>query len=136
MARGCVCALACRLLAVLGGFCTAETRNLFWFSDSFDLRFPFGKLHWDVPVIGDVMVQVLHVGAFFLLFGGLEAAIMYRMRGVKLPPGKEGRPAGREWWSTSKQFGQGTLIAIAISSLWMMSFFFSVAGFDGTSGCR
>eukprot|EP01046_Picozoa_sp_COSAG06_P087508 COSAG06_NODE_34002_length_481_cov_0.811518_1_plen_61_part_10 len=59
-----------------------EIRSLFWISDDFDLRFPFGKLHWDVPVIGDVMVQVWHVGAVVLLFGGLEAAIMYRMRGV------------------------------------------------------
>jgi len=101
------------------GMCHGEFRNLWWFSDDFDLRFPFGKMHWDVPVIGDVMVQMDYVLHLFAIYGGFEAVIMYRMRGAKLPPGKN-----REWWATSKQLGHGTLAAIAIITLWDIAWLF------------
>jgi amino acid transporter len=107
------------LAAIVSAMCIAEFRNLWWFSDDFDLRFPFGKMHWDVPVIGDVMAQLYNVLVLFALFGGFEAVIMYRMRGAKLPPGKN-----REWWATSKQLGRGTLAAVAIITLWSIAFHF------------
>eukprot|EP01043_Picozoa_sp_COSAG02_P048306 COSAG02_NODE_4732_length_5040_cov_9.035013_4_plen_184_part_00 len=94
-------------------------RNLWWFSDDFDLRFPFGKMHWDVPVIGDVMVQMSYVLTLLAMWGGFEAVIMYRMRGAKLPPGKN-----REWWATSKQHGRGTLAAAATLLLFVIAFHF------------
>ena len=101
------------------GICFGEVRNLNWISDDFDLRFPFGKMHWDVPVIGDVMVQTFYVLHMFAMYGGVEAVIMYRMRGAKLPPGKN-----REWWATSKQLGRGTLAAAAIITLFAITFLF------------
>jgi hypothetical protein len=110
---------AFRLAAIVMGLCAGEIRNVWWFSDDFDLRFPFGKMHWDVPVIGDVMVQMCYVLHLFVLFGGFEAVIMYRMRGTKLPPGKN-----REWWATSKQLGRGTLAAAAMITLWGIAFLF------------
>ena len=110
---------AFRLAAIVVAICLGELRSMFWHSDDFDLRFPFGKFHWDVPVIGDVMVQMFHVLLFLNMWGGFEAVIMYRMRGAKLPPGKN-----REWWATSKQFGQGTLAAAAIIMLWAIMFNF------------
>jgi hypothetical protein len=100
-----------RLAAFLGGGCLGELRNLFWFSDDFDLRFPFGKMHWDVPVIPDILVQVYHFVIAFVLMGGIEATIMYRMRDELLPP------SNRKWWSVSKQFGRGTLAAAAL--IWL-----------------
>ena len=112
-------AFAFRLAAIVMGICFGEVRNLWWFSDDFDLRFPFGKMHWDVPVIGDVMVQMFHVLILLAMWGGFEAVIMYRMRRAKLPPGKN-----REWWATSKQHGRGTLTAAAMIALWGIAFFF------------
>ena len=76
-------------------------------------------MHWDVPVIGDVMVQMFHVLVTLGIMGGFEAVIMYRMRGAKLPPGKN-----REWWATSKQHGRGTLAAAAIIELWSIALMF------------
>jgi hypothetical protein len=111
-------AFAFRLAAIVDAICIGEARNLFWSSD-FDLRFPFGKSHWDVPVIGDVMVQMFNVLVCLVMFGGFEAVIMYRMRGEKLPPGNN-----REWWATSKQLGHGTLAAAAIITLWNIMFYF------------
>ena len=114
-------AFAFRLAAIVSAMCIAEVRNLWWFSDDFDLRFPFGKMHWDVPVIGDVMVQMFNVLIMLSMMGGFEALIMYRMRGAKLPPGNN-----REWWATSKQLGRGTLAAIAVFTLWNIAFFFQL----------
>ena len=99
--------------------CEGEVRNLWWFSDDFDLRFPFGKMHWDVPVIGDVMVQIHFVLFLFAMGGGFEAVVMYRMRGAKLPPGKN-----RKWWATSKQLGRGTLAAATMITLFFIAFLF------------
>eukprot|EP01046_Picozoa_sp_COSAG06_P011156 COSAG06_NODE_629_length_13646_cov_13.351222_3_plen_200_part_00 len=113
------CSFAFRLAAILMRMGVGEIRNIWWFSDDFDLRFPFGKMHWDVPVIGDVMVQMCYVLHMFAQYGGVEAVIMYRMRGAKLPPGKN-----REWWATSKQYGRGVLAAAAIITLWGLAFFF------------
>ena len=112
-------AFAFRLAAIVSGICLAEVREMFWFSDNFDLRFPFGKMHWDVPVIGDVMVQIFNVLFMLSVMGGFEAVIMYRMRGAKLPPGNN-----REWWATSKQLGHGTLTAAAMITLWFIAFLF------------
>ena len=99
--------------------CAGGIRNAFWLGDDFDLRFPFGKMHWDVPVIGDVMAQINFVLLLLAMFGGFEAVLMYRMRGEKLPPGNN-----REWWATSKQLGRGTLAAAAIITLWSIAFDF------------
>ena len=107
------------MAAIVMGICAGEIRSFFWFSDDFDLRFPFGKMHWDVPVIGDVMVQMCYVLHMFPMLGGFEAVIMYRMRGAKLPPGNN-----REWWATSKQLGRGTLAAAAGFTLWNIAFLF------------
>ena len=112
-------AFAFRSAAIVMGICFGEVRNLNWFSDDFDLRFPFGKMHWDVPVIGDVMVQMFHVLVTLGIAGGFEAVIMYRMRGAKLPPGNN-----REWWATSKQHGRGTLAAAATLMLFIIAFHF------------
>ena len=114
-----MCAFAFRLAAFVGGGCHGEVRNWWWISEEFDLRFPFGKMHWDVPVIGDVMVQTFYVLVMLAMYGGFEAVLMYRMRGAKLPPGKN-----REWWATSKQLGHGTLAAAAIITLWAIMFNF------------
>jgi hypothetical protein len=110
---------AFRLAAIVNAICIGEIRNLWWFSDDFDLRFPFGKSHWDVPVIGDVMVQGFYILSMLSMFGGFEAAIMYRMRGETPPPGND-----REWWATSKQLGHGTLAAAAMIALWSIAFMF------------
>ena len=112
-------AFAFRSGAIAMAMCIGELRSGWWFSDDFDLRFPFGKMHWDVPVIGDVMAQTLSVLIMLFMFGGFEAVIMYRMRGAKLPPGKN-----REWWATSKQLGHGTLAAAATFLLWSLTFHF------------
>ena len=76
-------------------------------------------MHWDVPVIGDVMATTNVLLLLLAMFGGFEAVIMYRMRGEKLPPGNN-----REWWATSKQLGHGTLAAAAIITLWNIMFYF------------
>ena len=112
-------AFAFRLAAIVMAICAGGIRNAFWLGDDFDLRFPFGKMHWDVPVIGDVMVQICYVLHILSMFGGFEAVIMYRMRGEKLPPGNN-----REWWATSKQLGRGTLAAAAIKTFWSIAFLF------------
>jgi hypothetical protein len=112
-------AFAFRLAAIVNGICFGEFRNFWWFSDDFDLRFPFGKMHWDVPVIGDVMVQISFVLICLGMYGGFEAVIMYRMRGKTPPPGND-----REWWATSKQLGHGTLAAAAIITLWNIVYHF------------
>ena len=105
-------AFAFRLAVLMGNLCFPSLRDVFWISDDFDLRFPFGKQHLDVPVISDVLVQVFHVALLVNLSGGLEAVIMYRMRGEKLPPGNN-----RVWWLTSKQLGRGTLACVALTWL-------------------
>jgi hypothetical protein len=112
-------AFAFRLAAIVSAMGQGEVRSFFWISDDFDLRFPFGKMHWDVPVIGDVMVQMVFVFIMLAMYGGFEAVIMYRMRGAKLPPINN-----REWWATSKQYGRGTLAAAAIITLWILALFF------------
>ena len=63
-----------------------------------------------MPVIGDILVQVYHFTLVFILLSGIEAVIMYRMRGEKLPPGNN-----RNWWKTSKQLGRGTLASAVIA---------------------
>jgi hypothetical protein len=100
-----------RLAAFVAGCCHGELRNVFWFGDDFDLRFPFGKMHWDAPVIPDILTQVFHFVVATIFTGGIEAIIMYRMRDEPLPP------SNRTWWSVSKQFGRGTLAAVAIKWL-------------------
>jgi hypothetical protein len=107
------------LAAIFTAICHGEVRNLWWFSDDFDLRFPFGKMHWDVPVAGDVMAQMLCILELLNMWGGFEAVIMYRMRGKTPPPGND-----REWWATSKQLGHGTLAAAAMIALWSIAFMF------------
>ena len=112
---------AFRLAVIVTVICIGEIRSAWWFSDDFDLRFPFGKMHWDVPIIGDVMVQIHYALMILSIFGGFEAVIIYRMRGAKPPPGNN-----REWWATSKPLGKGTLGATAIIALFYIAFFFQL----------
>ena len=88
----------------------------FWFSDDFDLRWPFGKFHWDLgPVVPRLACYLLC--AFPIVFthsGCIEVVQLYRHRHVPFAHG----PRKYSFWTASIE---DTKLAPGMLAGWAMS---------------
>ena len=102
--------LITRFLTCTFGFGISSGRQFLWFSDDFDIRFPFGAKNLDVPVLSDLCFQYFAIGGMIaIVLGGVELRAMYRMRALKFPPNN------KPWWPISKELGRGVIYSGAIA---------------------
>ena len=81
------------------GALAASSIAFCWISDDFDLRFPFGAMWLDWPVIGSVCLQVFLVfGHCTAAFGFPEAVVLWRNRHKKLQTHIWTERSGQNGW--------------------------------------